>query len=161
MEREVNELRDIAVAGLAAENLGGEVWNDMAKWVNAHKDMADSELKRIINTMERQFRHDYSTTTMPSAYRSAKSVAMAARKTGVVLVEANGEASGKTAVEGAIKAVRAVSKAVAGVAGIKGTPIDAAIEKLHTWIVIEGKRPDNIPQAQSFLTEIVRALRGI
>ena len=157
-----SSLRDIAVAGLAAENLSGDVWNEMAKWVAARSDKSDDELKIIMMNMEREFKSDYNMSAMPTSYRSAKSVALMARKNGVMLLEPTGEVCGKSAVEQANRAVRSVAKAVKGTTAGKASlkNLDDVIKSLWVDVVVNGHRPALVAGAINNLNDIINKLEA-
>jgi hypothetical protein len=90
-----------------SEKATGDAWGTMVVETvsnGAHRNV--NEFDRLANGWEDEYKRDTDATSMPDAYRSAKSVLKNAIKAGVPLVNDDGTPKGKTAVEKAIKAAK-------------------------------------------------------
>lgn len=82
--------------------LTGSVWGSFAKLVAESPDP-----EKALDEAEKAFKAKHPGTKLPNPYRSAKSIALTARKLGIVLVDSAGKAIGKTAIQGTIAQMRA------------------------------------------------------
>lgn len=90
-----------AVSFMVSERTHTESWEMVAKFASNYVDGSDvASLKAEFKTVEQQIKADFKIDALPSAWRSAKSVALKAVGKGVRLVDSHtGAVKGKTAVE--------------------------------------------------------------
>lgn len=104
----MSNLYDAGVMFMVSERTEGDAWNTIATYVANSVNIGVKELKERFKVVEEQLKKDYNVTTLPSKWRSAKSVALkaVATNTPLVIVKEDGskEAIGKTVVENDIKA---------------------------------------------------------
>jgi len=93
-------LKNVAVTAFAAQTLEGETWQGMCRWAcDAAANEKDAVyMRNEMKAVEKQMKADYDVTTMPSAWRSAKSVVLAAVALNLALVK-GAAVIGKTEVE--------------------------------------------------------------
>lgn len=94
-----------AIGYLVADKTSEDSWAKVATWavlcVQNNVDLP--MMKQGLKTVEQQVKADYKLTTMPAAWRSAKTAALKAVVAGVELVDLVGNVNGKSAVEKATK----------------------------------------------------------
>ena len=94
-----------------AEKAGGDAWGTMVIETVTHGSHCNvNEFDRLANGWEEEYKRDTDATSMPDAYRSAKSVIKNAIKAGIPLVDDEGKPKGKTAIEKSIKAAKDATK---------------------------------------------------
>lgn len=108
----------------AADNtvaaLGSNVWGAFAVLVER-----EAEPITALGLAEKEYKAKHAEdSNLPNPYRSAKSVALAAKALGLPLTDANGEALGKSAVQEAIRKSRLATAAAHDAAGAE--PVDSA-----------------------------------
>ena len=86
-------LYEAATNSLASDASANNCWSKMVE--------CSKEPKFVINLkdIERQIKEEYKLTTMPNAWRSAKSVVLGALAQGVSLIDENGNIIGKTEIQ--------------------------------------------------------------
>ena len=89
-------LVDSIIQYAASDKLDGDAWNTL---VTSSIPILVSDLPTVLRNAEDEFKERTSLTAMPSRWRSAKSVLLKARNSGVVLTDENGRVIGKSAVE--------------------------------------------------------------
>lgn len=96
-----------AVSFMVSERTSVESWELVAKFASRFTDNGDvAALKKEFAVVEQQIKADFKIDALPSAWRSAKSVAVKAVKSAVRLVDSHtGAVKGKTAVENECKPV--------------------------------------------------------
>lgn len=91
----IGKLREVAVSGMAVETLTVDVWKEMVTVLTENEDKGVDKIKELCSDMETTFKSDFSITAMPTAYRSAKSVAITALKHGVKLMDEGAVCGGR------------------------------------------------------------------
>lgn len=104
---ESNPLYDACVGFMVAEKSEADSWAKVARFVqtkveNGHGD--DALLKAEFVVVEKQIKQDFMVTTLPTAWRTAKSTALAAAHAEVCLLDASGNVKGKSSVEDEVRA---------------------------------------------------------
>jgi hypothetical protein len=99
VNEETNALYEACVGFMVAEKSNTDSWEKVARFVDGLLKGGKSlkEIKTEFFVVEHQIKKDFGVSTMPSAWRSAKSTALKAAAEGRDLVSAAGVA-GKTAV---------------------------------------------------------------
>lgn len=106
---ESNPLYDACVGFMVAEKSETDSWEKVARFVQMRVVNGYGEealLKAEFHVVEKQIKHDFKTTTLPTAWRTAKSTALAAAKHGVSLVDPSGAVKGKSATEDEVRALK-------------------------------------------------------
>ena len=94
-----------------SEQAGADAWGTMLRETIAHAAHRDeNSFGRLTAGWEDGYKQDTGQSTMPGAYRSAKSVLKNAIKAGIPLLDGEGEPRGKTAIEKDIKAAKDAAK---------------------------------------------------
>lgn len=94
-----------------SEQAGADAWGTMLHETierAAHRD--ENSFGRLTAVWEDGYKQDTGSSTMPGAYRSAKSVLKNAIKAGIPLLDEAGKPRGKTAIEKDIKAAKDAAK---------------------------------------------------
>lgn len=104
-----------------AEKAKGNGWGLLAVSVAL---LSAAEAEGHCAEVEGQFKRNNPKDGVPAAFRSAKSVALKALRLGVALVDGDGDAIGKTAIEKACKAAQAAADA-AELARIEGSETES------------------------------------
>lgn len=100
-----------AVSFMVSERTGVESWEMVAKFAASVGNSA--ALRKEFAVVEQQIKADFKIDALPSAWRSAKSVALKAVLKGVALVDSHtGAVKGKTAVEKQCKPAASVPVAM-------------------------------------------------
>ena len=144
-------LKSVAVSAFAAQTLEGETWQGMCKWAcEAVKNgQTVAQMKKDIKVVEAQMKKDYDVTAMPSAWRSAKSVVLAATEEGIELM-VGGAVRGKTDVELHIKAMR-ITKGSSG--DTVAAYIEAAKALAKRWATLTQSEQDSVPAELKWITD--------
>lgn len=106
MGDETNQLYEACVGYMVSDQSKANSWDTVARetvrLINEHKYI--DAVESAFNAVEEQVRADYGVKKLPTAWRSAKSVALAALRNSVPLLDEQ-QVRGKTAVEREMKAV--------------------------------------------------------
>jgi len=105
----------------AAEKAKGNGWAELAEAVAF---LPAAEAEGHFTEAEAAFKKNNKGAAIPGAFRTAKSVALKALRLGVPLVDGDGNAIGKTAIEKACKAAQAEADA-AELAAIEGSETES------------------------------------
>lgn len=109
----VEQLKAQRIAEQETTAIASEWWGTMALAVSATNEWVsdDSDKKELAKMLaanvEARFKDETGDKSMPSAYRSAKSVVCSAKEYGVSLLNHDGSPKGKTEVEKEIKEAKA------------------------------------------------------
>ncbi len=93
-------LYEAATNSLAADASSENCWTKMVEAYTLY----GSDLKKELKNTETRIKEEYSLTSMPNAWRSAKSVVLIALAKGINLCDDNSKIIGKTEVQNQIKA---------------------------------------------------------
>ena len=145
-------LKNVAVTAFAAQTLEGETWQGMCRWAcDAAANEKDAVyMRNEMKAVEKQMKADYDVTTMPSAWRSAKSVVLAAVALNLALVK-GAAVIGKTEVEANIKAARIARGLLKGVDCVTEY-VKHAVEAEKLWAVLSTVQQDSIPLHLRWIT---------
>ena len=101
-------LYDACVGFMVSEKTGRDSWAKVAVFVDGKvkAGVSVSDIRSEFKVVEQQLKADFKVATLPAAWRSAKTAALNAARAGVAMVDQEGGAHGKTAVEHATKIVR-------------------------------------------------------
>ena len=143
-------LKNVAVSAFASQTLENETWNGMVEWAveQTKQGVEVSNLRTQIKDVELEMKKMYDTTTMPSAWRSAKSVLLKAIGLNVPVIDIVGKPLGKSAVEQQNRITITVCKA-ASAASMHTTAtskyIYAATKVALLWAVLTPSEQNMVP----------------
>lgn len=98
-------LYEAATNALAADASGENTWTKMVEYYRSTTTTKEN-FKKAIKETEDLIKKEYSLTSMPNAWRSAKSVVMGAIDKGIDLSDENGNIKGKTAIQDNLKVAK-------------------------------------------------------
>jgi len=103
-----NTLYAAATEALVSETSGNSVFEKMIAVAYAHSSV--EKLQKEIRETEKIIKKEYELSSMPSPWRSSKSVILSAMTLGIALIDDNGNYCGKTNLQMKIKAAKTTSK---------------------------------------------------
>ena len=124
-----SDLYSAATNALASEASASNTYEKIINSAMSHIDFMD--FRKEIANVEKIIRDEYGIASMPSPWRSAKSVVFGALAVGLSLLDSNGNAKGKSALQSEIKTAKSSTAEPIG-------NFEAALTKLyslHTFFV--------------------------
>jgi hypothetical protein len=103
---ESNPLYEACVGFMVAEKSEADSWEKVARFVQTKVDNGsgdEAQLKAEFSVVEKQIKKDFSVTTLPTAWRTAKSTAMSAARAEVSLLDDTGTVKGKSGIEDEVR----------------------------------------------------------
>ena len=94
-------LYEAATNSLASDASSNNCWTKMVERSLAYSSWKD--FKDEAKAIEDQIKSEYDLTSMPSSWRSAKSVVMSALRNSIALFDENGQPKGKSSVQQALR----------------------------------------------------------
>ncbi len=153
-----NPLYDAGVHFLVSKETGEQAWEKVARWVEAGHTAGQSveDMQAAFKAVEKQVKHDFKVGSMPSAWRSAKSVALAAVREGIRLVCTEGNPFGKTLIESLLKQKKKDLKEKNGVVSV--TPVDWSLSHIARILGVYRGYKDNSAERLTIRTAMAKSL---
>ena len=136
-------LYEAATNSLASDASGDNCWTKMVTASFLHSD-AES-FSRELRSIESLIKKEYSLSSMPTSWRSAKSIVLTAMKKDMKLTDPNGSILGKSFVQAALKKAKEPSNPYSRVVG--------AISILNKCVPL--CTPSERDVSKKFLTEVL------
>jgi len=155
---ESNPLYDACVGFMVAEKSEADSWAKVARLVQTKVDNGVGDvavLKAEFAVVEKQIKHDFGVTTLPTTWRTAKSSSLAAARAGVSLTDEAGNIKPKSALEDEVRIKIALDRPVESVSTEVVRLLTEASNLMHlaSWTSVQQRHVD-------YAINVLRVARG-